>query len=451
MDIEYKVVFCHLELLRSSTSPALHLTQLAACISSDATSSIFLPVAPPVLVEYLDNYKLSGDLMQTLTMTREGHGTFLFRPPVLIEEVQRVVCLPENEALQAFLDFLQANGPNIVLVGLDEDTLGVLIQKMKELDRESFLHQVVGYTWWRRILKYTGFRNYKDLTLDEFFKSVFSPPPGAPITCKLVAERLKLAVKEVACRQGFIEVAGGRFVSSVAVPVKVRPRLEKRQVIEGQMEVLEVVNSYLAIPVTTFSVKKMEQVNIDPDESSEGCHVFSESNRLCSPIKQEQQGEEAIYISSDDEEMAVVAVNPRQMNTSGFLQPPQSAIASSSSPLPVATQPSLFTTPPPCVSTLPPTPVIGTTCSTPLPTRSTPLPPDPHHFPPAPQHFPPAPQHFPPAPHHFSPAPHHFPLAPHHFPPAPHHFPPAPHHFPPAPHHFPPAPHHFPTSTNRYL
>ena len=53
-------------------------------------------------------------------------------------------------------------------------------------------------------------------------------------------------------RQGFIEVAGGQL-SSVAVPVKARPRLEKREVIEGQMEVLEVVNSYLAIPVTTFS------------------------------------------------------------------------------------------------------------------------------------------------------------------------------------------------------
>ena len=116
MNNKYKLVFCHLEFLRSSTSPALHLTQLAACISSDATSSIFLPVSPPVLAEYLDNYKLSGDLMQTLTMTREDQGTFLFRPPVLVEEVQRVVCLPENEALQLFLDFLQANGPNIILV-----------------------------------------------------------------------------------------------------------------------------------------------------------------------------------------------------------------------------------------------------------------------------------------------------------------------------------------------
>ena len=61
-------------------------------------------------------------------------------------------------------------------------------------------------------------------------------------------------------RQGFMEVAGRQFVSSVTVPVEAWPRLEKREVIEGQMEVLEVVNSYLAIPVTTFSVRRMEQV-----------------------------------------------------------------------------------------------------------------------------------------------------------------------------------------------
>ena len=54
--------------------------------------------------------------MQTLTMTREDQGTFLFRPPVLVEEVQRVVCLPENEALLLFLDFLQANGPIILVI-----------------------------------------------------------------------------------------------------------------------------------------------------------------------------------------------------------------------------------------------------------------------------------------------------------------------------------------------
>ena len=46
-------------------------------------------------------------------------------------------------------------------MGVDEGSLGVLIQKLKELDRASFLKQVVGYTWWRRVLKYSGCRDYK--------------------------------------------------------------------------------------------------------------------------------------------------------------------------------------------------------------------------------------------------------------------------------------------------
>ena len=66
-----KFVFCHLEFLRSASSPNPHLTQLAA-VSTDDRSPLFLPVFPPGLAEYLDDYKLSGDLMQALTMTT-GH------------------------------------------------------------------------------------------------------------------------------------------------------------------------------------------------------------------------------------------------------------------------------------------------------------------------------------------------------------------------------------------
>ena len=112
-----KFVFCHLEFLRSSPSPDLHLTQLAA-VSPDHHPPLFLPVVPPVLAEYLDNYKLGGDLMQVLNMTRdlEGKNTFLFRPTVLVEKVQRVICVPEKEALRSLLDFLDGLGPNITLV-----------------------------------------------------------------------------------------------------------------------------------------------------------------------------------------------------------------------------------------------------------------------------------------------------------------------------------------------
>ena len=75
-------------------------------------------MVPPVLAEYLDNFKLGGDLMQALTMTRdlEDKNTFLFRPTVLVEEVPRVVSIPEKEALCSFLKYLEDIGPNIILV-----------------------------------------------------------------------------------------------------------------------------------------------------------------------------------------------------------------------------------------------------------------------------------------------------------------------------------------------
>ena len=58
--------------------------------------------------------------------TREdGTSTFLFRPSVLVKEVERVECILESDALSNFFTFLKSAGPNnIVLVGLDEDTVG---------------------------------------------------------------------------------------------------------------------------------------------------------------------------------------------------------------------------------------------------------------------------------------------------------------------------------------
>ena len=55
-------------------------------------------------------------------------------------------------------------------------------------------------------------------------------------------------------------MSGDYFVSTVAVPVMCRAKLEEREVKNSQMEVLEVFNSYLAIPVSTFAVCRIEQV-----------------------------------------------------------------------------------------------------------------------------------------------------------------------------------------------
>ena len=45
-------------------------------------------------------------------------------------------------------------------MGLDEETLGVLMEKLKIQDRARFLRLVDGYTFWERILQYSGGWNY---------------------------------------------------------------------------------------------------------------------------------------------------------------------------------------------------------------------------------------------------------------------------------------------------
>ena len=49
-------------------------------------------------------------------------------------------------------------------------------------------------------------------------------------------------------------------MANVALPVLTRPRVEQRKVDKDVEEVLEVVNSYLSIPVTSFTARRMEQV-----------------------------------------------------------------------------------------------------------------------------------------------------------------------------------------------
>ena len=220
-------------------------------------------------------------------MTREDKNTFLFRPTVLVEEVQRVVCLTESAALHTFLDYLEKIGPNVILVGLDEDTLGVLMQKLKGgqgQDRARFLKQVDGFTWWMRILKYFGIQDYKNLSLEEFYKSTFSPPPGPPLTSALVAERLMQAVQEVALRQGFFSTIDvgeqglnwkSNILQDVALPVQTRARVKQRNVTNE--EVLEVTNSYLSIPVTSFAVSRMEQVDLQDQDQDAPINISSDS------------------------------------------------------------------------------------------------------------------------------------------------------------------------------
>ena len=58
----------------------------------------------------------------------------------------------EFSPIAAFFQFLKTIGPNVVLVGLDEDR----VQKLKAKDKAGFRRLVAGYSSWNRVLKYTN-------------------------------------------------------------------------------------------------------------------------------------------------------------------------------------------------------------------------------------------------------------------------------------------------------
>ena len=89
------------------------------------------------------------------TFRKESTSTFFFHPTASAKETEPVKCVSEEEALLAFVDFLETVGHGVVLVGLDEETVDVLLQKLEAEHLAKFQSLVVGFTWWRRILAKT--------------------------------------------------------------------------------------------------------------------------------------------------------------------------------------------------------------------------------------------------------------------------------------------------------
>ena len=192
-----------MELFRSSTSTTTHLTQLAATNTTNLCN-IFLPILPTVLVDLLDRYRV-GNLLEAMKIIREDQQTFLFRDETLVSEAKRFECVQEKKAMELFFKYLEHVGPNIVLVGVDEDSIGVLLQKLESHNANKFLQSVVGYTWWKRILGLQVVARVQflelDCKLDEFYASeigISENHANHNTTCPIVASKLREAARFIA-------------------------------------------------------------------------------------------------------------------------------------------------------------------------------------------------------------------------------------------------------------
>ena len=95
----YPIVSTHIELFRSNKSHSSKLTQVSCLVSGldSGSASFFRAIKPWGLENYLDNYKLGGDLLKALHMTREEDGKFLYRSQFeTVEEDDKIVCFEEH-------------------------------------------------------------------------------------------------------------------------------------------------------------------------------------------------------------------------------------------------------------------------------------------------------------------------------------------------------------------
>ena len=241
-----------------------------------------IPDTTPGLEDYLDHCKIGGDLLTHLNMAREDQSTFLFRPPVLVKMTERVECVTESEAMEHFLAFLEATGGNIILVSLlsssthatasppnpqvcvDEDTTGVLMEKLKKVDKERFRGLVVGYSWWRRVLKHKKFPKYKTVELEDY-SAANLPVRSTPMkmTSKHVARMLNEAVRNMSDAQAGSPL-DGQFLSLVSVSSKLKALTTPRPVSTGP-ETLELINSLRPDLPATLTVERLEQVHLESD------------------------------------------------------------------------------------------------------------------------------------------------------------------------------------------
>ena len=259
---KYTIVSVHIELFRTSKQSSSTLTQIG-CVVYGSDDCFFRSVKPSGIEEYLDCYKLGGDLLQALHMTREEDGTFLFKKQFEdVEKCDKIVCAEESEAISSLFRYLEKY-PNCVILGVDEDTVATLAKKLGKTELKKM--KVKGYTYWNRVLKYLDVENYKNVDLEDYCDDLPSYKSALDIAKILmksvddVSSQKKRGRKSFQC--DFYKLC--KRIDSLSNPK--RHVREKHNVIEH----IEVYSSFRSNMTATISAEKVEQVVILSESISE--------------------------------------------------------------------------------------------------------------------------------------------------------------------------------------
>jgi len=280
----YSVVSIHVEVFRSSKSSTTKLTQIGCTLWGQELQGFFRAVKPRGLEKYLDTCKLGGDLLRALHMTREDDGTFQFRSQFeIIEHEKKINCVEERKALKDLLQYLRKI-PNCLLLGVDEDTIAILDQRLRDEKKEKLKNIVSGFTCWKLVLKYLKIDGYRKIDLEEFYSDMVKAPLPSFVSAKDISEVLLKAVRHVMTR---LAKEGSDQLQMFYTLCRKIEFLSKPRRVEydrkAPVENLEVYSSLRPFVSATISAQQMEQVAIS-SESEDDCVMTGEIKKSTDPV-----------------------------------------------------------------------------------------------------------------------------------------------------------------------
>ena len=173
-DEDFTLVCFHLDTFKASNETTFTISQIGCSTGftglGEKEDTFFAPIKPDKLENYLENYKMEGDLLKALHVTESENKKFEFRAQFEIKrkEKNKIYCSTESEALENIKAFIKKQ-KNVILFAIDKDTIEHFAAKV-----DIWNLPIKGFLTWTKVLKLTtnflGEKIYSsDLDLEDFY------------------------------------------------------------------------------------------------------------------------------------------------------------------------------------------------------------------------------------------------------------------------------------------
>ena len=262
-------------------------------LSSIPGNPFFDAVKPSGCSKLLDHYKVHGDLLHAFHMTREDDKkTYVFRRQFDVT-AKKEVCRSVYNVLEDFLDFL--NRP-CVLVGTEEQTVTILINKMKKLLPVKFgkvEKNLKGYSYWKRMLQHL---KMEEIEVGEYYQNIPQKNLAPFLRAHEVAMILRISFEHALLnsnKSNFSMKRHCRYMKDL--------NMEKKHTVEENDEKVEIVIrcGFRGIPFDiNCSATKLEEMLLSSEDEGVNENL---NNRSRSVEEYCKNNEDSIVISSEEE------------------------------------------------------------------------------------------------------------------------------------------------------